>query len=128
MVAQPGYNRRFGDTTARNLVRDHLLQLTYTDHDMATLARDLGYDGPPPVRWDPEQRRHLRARLDALYFHLYGLSREDAAYVLDTFPIIRRQDRPAFGTYRTARPHSRLHERTRRRRHRGGRLVDIIGL
>ena len=45
--------------------------------------------------------RHLRARLDALYFHLYGLSRDDAAYVLDTFPIVRRQDEAQFGSYRT---------------------------
>ena len=100
MVAQHEYNRRFGNTTARDLVRDQLLQLTYTAHDMAPLARDLGYDGPP-LKWDPEQRRHLRARLDALYFHLYGLSREDASYVLDTFPIVRRQDEAAYGTYRT---------------------------
>ena len=27
--------------------------------------------------------------------------REDAAYVLDTFPIVRRQDEAAFGLYRT---------------------------
>ena len=45
--------------------------------------------------------RHLRARLDALYFHLYGLSRDDAGYVLDTFPIVRREDDKAFGHYRT---------------------------
>ena len=38
---------------------------------------------------------------DALYFHLYGLTREDAGYVLDTFPIVRRQDVAAFGKYRT---------------------------
>ena len=100
VLARHEYNRRFGNTTARNLVRDHLLQLTYTAHDMAPLARDLGY-GEPPVRWAPEQRRHLRARLDALYFHLYGLSREDAAYVLDTFPIVRRQDEATYGIYRT---------------------------
>ena len=43
----------------------------------------------------------LRARLDALYFHLYGLSREDAGYLLDTFPIVRRQDEARFGSYRT---------------------------
>ena len=48
-----------------------------------------------------EERRHLRARLDALYFHLYGLSREDASYVLDTFPIVRKQDESSFGRYRT---------------------------
>ena len=63
-------------------------------------ARDLGYDGPPFV-WDEEERRHLRARLDALYFHLYGLTKEDAEYVLDTFPIVRREDKAAFGHYRT---------------------------
>ena len=43
----------------------------------------------------------LRARLDALYFHLYGLDREDAAYVLGTFPIVQRQDVDKFGSYRT---------------------------
>ena len=100
VIAQDGYDRQFGNKPARELVRDHVLRLTYTAHDMAPFARDLGYRGPPFV-WDEEERRHLRARLDALYFHLYGLSREDAAYVLDTFPIVRRQDEAAFGSYRT---------------------------
>ena len=100
VIATQGYNQHFGDRTARDLVRDHVLRLTYTANDMAPFARDLGYDGPP-FTWDEEERRHLRARLDALYFHLYGLSREDAGYVLDTFPIVRRQDEAAFGAYRT---------------------------
>ena len=100
VIAAEGYDRRFGDKTARELVRDHALRLTYTANDMAPFARDLGFDGPPFI-WDEEERRHLRARLDALYFHLYGLSREDAGYVLDTFPIVRRQDDAQFGSYRT---------------------------
>ena len=100
VIAPAAYDRPFGSTTARELVRDHVLRLTYTAHDLAPFARDLGYDGPP-FRWDEERRRHLRARLDALYFHLYGLSREDAAYVLSTFPIVRHQDETRFGTYRT---------------------------
>ena len=100
VIAPEGYDQRFGDKTARELVRDHVLRLTYTANDMAPFARDLGYDGPPFI-WDEEERRHLRARLDALYFHLYGLSREDAGYVLETFPIVRRQDEAAFGSYRT---------------------------
>ena len=77
-----------------------MLRLTYTAHDMAPFARDLGYDGPPFL-WDEEERRHLRARLDACYFHLYGLGREDADYVLGTFPIVRREDEARFGSYRT---------------------------
>ena len=100
VIAPADYNRQFGNKTARDLVRDHVLRLTYTAHDMSPFARDLGYDGPPFI-WDEEERRHLRARLDALYFHLYGLSREDAEYVLSTFPIVQREDKAAFGRYRT---------------------------
>ena len=100
VIAPTDYDRKFGETTAREIVRDHVLRLTYTAYDMRPFARDLGYDGEP-FTWVEEERRHLRARLDALYFHLYGLSREDAGYVMDTFPIVRRQDESAFGSYRT---------------------------
>ena len=100
VLAPYEYDRRFGDITAADLVRDHVLRLTYTSHDMAPFARDLNHHGPP-FPWDPEQRRHLRARLDALYFHLYGLTRHDAAYILETFPIVKRQDEAEFGSFRT---------------------------
>ena len=100
VIAAEDYDHRLGGKTVRDIVRDHVLRLTYTANDMAPFARDLGYDGPPFI-WDEEERRHLRARLDALYFHLYGLSREDADYVLSTFPIVRREDEAAFGYYRT---------------------------
>ena len=100
VIAPEDYDRQFGNTTARALVRDHVLRLTYTADDMVPFARDLGCDGPPFI-WNQEERRHLRARLDALYFHLYGLSRDDADYILSTFPIVQREDEAAFGTYRT---------------------------
>ena len=101
VIAPEDYDRQFGEKTARELVRDHVLRLTYTAHDMAPFACDLGYGGPPFI-WNEEERRHLRARLDALYFHLYGISREDAGYILSTtFPIVRRQDEASFNRYRT---------------------------
>ena len=58
---------------------------------MAPFARDLGDDGPP-FRWDVERRAQLRAELDACFFHLYGLDRDDTEYVLGTFPIANRKD------------------------------------
>ncbi len=101
VIAPDDYDKMFGKKSARDLVRDHVLRLTYTAYDMAPFARDLGYDGEPFI-WNEKERRHLRARLDALYFILYGLEREDAAYVLDTFPIVRRQDEAQFdGQYLT---------------------------
>ena len=100
VIPPDAYSREFGNKTARELVGDHVLRLTYTSHNMAPFARDMGYDGPP-FTWNEEERRHLRARLDALYFHLYGISREDADYILNTFPIIKREDEKEFKTYRT---------------------------
>ena len=100
VIAPDAYDQKFGNKTARDLIRDHVLRLTYTAHDMAPFARDIGYEDEP-FSWDEEERRHLRARLDALYFHLYCLSRDDAQYILNTFSIVRRNDKAAFGTYRT---------------------------
>ncbi len=45
----------------------------------------------------------LRCELDALYFHLYGIGRDDADYIMDTFPIVRQKDEKRYGEYRTKR-------------------------
>ncbi|MCL4253867.1 MAG: N-6 DNA methylase, partial [Anaerolineae bacterium] len=77
-------------------------ELTYTAWDMQAFARDIGYDGAP-FMWDEYRRFVMRCELDALYFHLYGLSREDVDYILDTFPIVKRKDEAQHGEYLTKR-------------------------
>jgi hypothetical protein len=79
-----------------------LFELTYTAWDMQPFAADLG-DGGPPFRWDDHRRAVLRAELDAAYFHLYGLDRDDTDYVVETFPIVKRKDEASFGEFRTKR-------------------------
>ncbi|MFE3591530.1 Eco57I restriction-modification methylase domain-containing protein [Streptomyces niveus] len=81
-------------------ISTRVTELSYTSHDMADYARDLGDEGPP-FRWNVERRALLRAELDAAFFHLYGLERDDIAYVMETFPIVKREDLAAHGTYRT---------------------------
>ncbi|PKN09763.1 MAG: hypothetical protein CVU73_02140 [Deltaproteobacteria bacterium HGW-Deltaproteobacteria-8] len=49
----------------------------------------------------PEERFAIRCELDAAFFHLYGITREDVDYIMDTFPIVKRKDEAAFGCYRT---------------------------
>jgi hypothetical protein len=83
-------------------VCSRVLELTYTAWDMEPFARDVGYDGPP-FRWVPERRFLLRCELDAAFFHLYGLSRDDTDYVMDTFPIVRKNDEKTYGEYRNKR-------------------------
>ena len=55
----------------------------------------------PPFVWDEEERRARLAALDAVFFYLYGLDANDAAYILSTFPIVREQDQKTYGRYRT---------------------------
>ena len=40
---------------------------------------------------------------DAAFFHHYGISRDDTDYILDTCPIVRKNDEKAHGEYRTKR-------------------------
>ncbi|QBR08986.1 SAM-dependent DNA methyltransferase [Streptomyces sp. S501] len=79
-----------------------LLELAYTSYDMTPFARDVGETGAP-FRWDPNRRAIIRAELDALFFRLYGITREDTAYILDTFNVTRDNDIKAHGEYRTKR-------------------------
>ncbi|MDL2081089.1 N-6 DNA methylase [Streptomyces sp. GXMU-J15] len=77
-----------------------LLELTFTATDMTPFARDLNDKGAP-FRWDDDRRAVIRAELDALFFHLYGINRDDTAYILDTFNVTRDNDTKAHGEYRT---------------------------
>ncbi len=94
------------ENTGLDLLRDwiapRVLELVYTAYDMAPFARDLGYAGPP-FGWDTERRFQLRCELDALFFRLYGIGRDDAAYIMDTFHIVARKDIDRYGEYRTKR-------------------------
>lgn len=106
IIPPDAYGRRFGAMTAREIVAREVLRLTYTAHDMAPFARDMGHvdavgEVLAPFPWDEIDRRQRRARLDALYFHLYGIGKEDADYILSTFPIVRRHDEAEFGRFLT---------------------------
>ena len=98
---------RFGPKTAADIVREAVLELTYTAHDMAPFARDMGHvdkagEALPPFRWDEDRRLRLRAKLDALYFHLYGVTdRDDIRYIYSTFAIVRREEEKAWRAYRS---------------------------
>ena len=73
-----------------------VLELTVTSWDLLPFARDCaGVEAP--YRWDRARREQLRAELDAAFFHLYGLTRADVAWVLESFPIVRKNDERQHG-------------------------------
>ena len=97
----------FGAKTAAEIIREAVLELTYTAHDMAPFAKELGWVDAagkvkPPFVWNTDRRLRLLAKLDAVFFHLYGITdRDDIRYVYSTFPIVKRQEEAAYGHHRT---------------------------
>jgi hypothetical protein len=97
------------------------LELSATADDMSPFSKDLWPEGEGAVfRYDPERRFETRCELDAAFFHLYlGMPeewsrtaspellkslptpRDAVAYVMETFPIVKRKDEEAHGQYRT---------------------------
>lgn len=95
-------------------ITERVVKLCYTSESMRPFAEDMGYEGDPIV-YDDAERAVRRAELDAVYAKLYGLSKEELAYILDpatfymekcptvTFPGLRNNEMKAYGEYRTQR-------------------------
>ncbi len=81
-------------------INQAVLELVYTAWDMEPFAGSLDHDGPP-FQWNQDRRSLICAELDALMFHLYGINRDDTAYIMDNFPIVKRKDVERFGHFRT---------------------------
>ncbi len=81
--------------TLESWISGRVLKLTCTSDDMRPLAEAVGFD-PPVHKWKPDERAKLLAELDAAYFILYGIEREDVEYILSTFSGNRRRDKEMF--------------------------------
>ncbi|MBW1692339.1 MAG: SAM-dependent DNA methyltransferase, partial [Deltaproteobacteria bacterium] len=97
----------------RNIIFRRVLELTYTAYDMKSFAEDIWSELhpdliskpplPEPFLWNEERRFKIQCELDAIYFHLYGVNRDDVDYIMETFPIVKRKDEQKYGEYRTKR-------------------------
>ena len=106
VIAPAAYEAEIGGVRIADFIRNEVLALSYTAHDLAPFARDLGYVDEqgavkPPYLWSAADRKQRMARLDALFFHLYGLSTAEADYILSTFPIVALHDQKAHGKFLT---------------------------
>jgi len=97
-------------------ISNRVLKLTCTSNDMRPLAEAAGFE-PPVHKWDPNERAHLMAELDAAYFLLYGIDREDVEYILSTFRGAQAEGKRLFGSGspfdRILKHYDRLRERTK---------------
>jgi hypothetical protein len=67
------------------------------------LAREVGLGSHKKGATDSADRARLRAELDALIAHLYGLTEDEFAYILTTFPLVPEAAKSAaLAEYRSA--------------------------
>jgi hypothetical protein len=88
--------------TLESWISERVLKLTCTANDMLPLARAADF-APGVWKWKEPERAQLRAELDAAYFHLYQLDRDDVDYILGTFQGIVDEDGKSAGQGATRR-------------------------
>ena len=74
--------------TLEHWISERVLKLSCTAEDMIPLAQACDFQGSRGNGvnlWKEAERAELRAELDAAYFHLYGIKRDDVEYMLSTF-------------------------------------------
>jgi len=76
-------------------IDQRVLALAAHGSDLATLL------GVEPTPFSPDVRSLVRAELDAAMFRLLEIGRDDVDYIMETFPIVKRKDVAAFGSFRT---------------------------
>jgi hypothetical protein len=77
-------------STLEKWISDRVLKLTCTSNDMIPLAETAGFK-PKVHKWDSADRLDLMAELDAAYFLLYGIERNDVEYILSTFQGLQKE-------------------------------------
>jgi len=81
----------------RGRLRDEAKNLT------PTWGTHCGVHDRLPDWRDTGDRAQLRAEVDAYVAHLYGLSHNDFAYILDTFPVLKKKEEKVFGEFMSKR-------------------------
>ncbi len=74
--------------TLEHWISERVLKLSCTAEDMIPLSQACDFKGSRGDGvhiWKDQERAELRAELDAAYFILYGIERDDVEYILSTF-------------------------------------------
>jgi hypothetical protein len=82
-------------------IRNRLRKSTH--HLTPRWTKECGLYESLPDQGDTGDRAQLRAEIDAYVAHLYGLSRDDFAYIIDTFPVLKKKEKKGFGEFMSKR-------------------------
>ncbi len=82
------FPRLTGNNKEFTPIVERAAKLICTTPEFDDLAKEIGLESYKNGATDQLERQNLRAELDALVAHLYGLTEEEFAYILTTFPLV----------------------------------------
>jgi hypothetical protein len=97
-----------------SFITQRVLELIFVSDALSQFALAIGYC-QSPFPFDIRRRSTLVAELDAYFFHMYGLARDEVRYILDphdvhgddfpgeTFRVLKERETREYGEYRTRR-------------------------
>jgi hypothetical protein len=89
------------DSVAAVSLCSRAARLTCTSQEFDNLARRVGLRDHRDGATNPAERARLRAELDGLVAHLYGLTDEEFLHILGTFPLVPESSKvDAYNAYR----------------------------
>jgi hypothetical protein len=78
-----------------NSIVDRAAKTICTTREFDDLAREVGLGSHKNGVTDPTERAKLRAELDGMIAHLYGLTEEEFTHILSTFPLVEQSVKDA---------------------------------
>ncbi len=85
-----------------NLIKERVIELTYTSWDLRDFATDYGVsDKINPYIWNDHRRLILKAELSAIIAKLYRFNEKEVEYILNTQYAVRDEEILKYGEYKT---------------------------
>ena len=78
---------------------ENTVRLSNTSDDLNDFFND--YSIISEIGWNKNLRFQLQCELDAIFFQLYLLNKDDIEMILETFPSIKRKDEEKYMSFRT---------------------------
>ncbi|MHA1150727.1 MAG: Eco57I restriction-modification methylase domain-containing protein [Promethearchaeota archaeon] len=88
---------------SKNLIEfisHRVLNLTFNSLDLKEFALDLNYE-KNPIQWDAKKRIISKSELDALFSHLYKVTRKELSDILEDFEVLKKYELEEYNEFIT---------------------------
>jgi len=84
----------------RDIIIPKIIELIYTSHELTDFAKECGFSRTP-FEWNDSRRFQIKAELNAIIAHLYGVNKTELKYIIDTFTALKNKEIEIFDEFKS---------------------------